>query len=423
MASSQNEQDNRRYAVAAGVPMLEPSDSQEAYEYTLRAIEVSEHWSIPVLLRMTTRVCHSKTIVIPSPEAVPALNPPGWVRDIASRVMIPAYARPAHRRLRRKLAEIAAWAETNRLHLVQPGDRSLGIVTSGVSYQHVREAAPHASVFKLGMTYPIPVQGLRRFAESVDRCLVIEEGDAYLLEAARTAGIAVEDKPEMYRFGELTVPRVRRIVARDRSPEPRPQPGTPPALCPGCPHRVVFTALKNLDCIVSGDIGCYSLGVLPPFEAIDALVCMGASIGVGLGMRHTLPPEQARRVVSVIGDSTFVHSGITGLVEMIYNPPSSGHLLLILDNGTTAMTGMQEHPGTGRSLNHHRTGKVIFEDLARTLGIANVDVIDPTLNPAEFEALVKRRLDSGELSVIIARRDCLLATAAIKRYEKCNDSD
>jgi indolepyruvate ferredoxin oxidoreductase alpha subunit len=218
------------------------------------------------------------------------------------------------------------------------------------------------------------------------------------------------------------VPRVRRIVARDRSPEPRPQPGKPPALCPGCPHRVVFTALKNLDCIVSGDIGCYSLGVLPPFEAIDALVCMGASIGAGLGMRHALPPEQARRVVSVIGDSTFVHSGITGLVEMIYNPPSSGHLLLILDNGTTAMTGMQEHPGTGRSLDHHRTGKVVFEDLARTLGIANVDVIDPTLNPAEFEALVKRRLDSGELSVIIARRDCLLATAAIKRYEKCNDA-
>jgi indolepyruvate ferredoxin oxidoreductase alpha subunit len=422
MASSQNEQDNRRYAVAAGVPMLEPSDSQEAYEYTLRAIEVSERWSIPVLLRVTTRVCHSKTIVIPAPEAVPARKPAGWVRDIASRVMIPAYARPAHHRLRRKLAEIAEWSETDGPHLFERGDSSLGIVTSGVSYQHVREAAPHASVFKLGMTYPIPVQGLRRFAESVDRCLVIEEGDPYLLEAARTAGIALEHKPEMFRFGELTVPRVRRIVARDRSPEPGPQPGKPPALCPGCPHRVVFTALKNLDCIVSGDIGCYSLGVLPPFEAIDALVCMGASIGAGLGIRHALPPEQARRVVSVIGDSTFVHSGITGLVEMIYNPPSSGHLLLILDNGTTAMTGMQEHPGTGRSLDHHRTGKVVFEDLARTLGIANVDVIDPTLNPAEFEALVKRRLDSGELSVIIARRDCLLATAAIKRYEKCNDA-
>ena len=421
MASSQNEQDNRRYAVAAGVPMLEPSDSQEAYEYTLRAIEMSERWSIPVLLRITTRVCHSKTIVIPAPEAPPAREAAGWVRDIAARVMIPAYARPAHHRLRRKLADIAGWGESDGLHLFEPGDPSLGIITSGVSYQHVREAAPHASVFKLGMTYPMPVQRLRRFADSVDRCLVIEEGDPYLVEAARTAGIEVEDKPEMFRFGELTVPRVRRIIGRDRSPESKPQPGKPPALCPGCPHRVVFTALKNLDCIVSGDIGCYSLGVLPPFEAIDALVCMGASIGAGLGMRHALPPEQARRVVSVIGDSTFVHSGITGLVEMTYNPPSTGHLLLILDNGTTAMTGMQEHPGTGRSLDHRRTGKVVFEDLARTLGIANVDVFDPTLNPAGFEALVKKRLDCGELSVIIARRDCLLATAAIKRYEKCNE--
>jgi indolepyruvate ferredoxin oxidoreductase alpha subunit len=184
----------------------------------------------------------------------------------------------------------------------------------------------------------------------------------------------------------------------------------------------VFSALKELDCIVSGDIGCYSLGVLPPFEAMDTLVCMGAAIGVGLGMRHTLPPEEARRVVSVIGDSTFIHSGITGMVEMVYNPPSTGHLLLILDNGTTAMTGMQEHPGTGRKLDHEHTGKVVFEDLARTLGIPRVHVVDPTLNPAGFRDLVKECLDSGELSVIIARRNCLLAAGKIKEYEKCEAS-
>jgi indolepyruvate ferredoxin oxidoreductase alpha subunit len=189
---------------------------------------------------------------------------------------------------------------------------------------------------------------------------VIEEGDPYLFEAALAAGIAVEGKPDMFRFGELNVARVRSIVAGDTSPEPKPVAGKPPALCPGCGHRSVFATLKNLDCIVAGDIGCYSLGVLPPFDAMDSVVCMGASIGVGLGLRHALPPEQAKRVVSVIGDSTFVHSGITGLVEMIYNPPPSGHVLLILDNGTTAMTGMQEHAGTGRTLDHAKTGKVVF---------------------------------------------------------------
>ena len=215
---------------------------------------------------------------------------------------------------------------------------------------------------------------------------MIEEGDPYLIEAALVAGIAVEGKPDMFRFGELNVDRVRRIVAGDTSPEPKPVAGKPPALCPGCGHRSVFASLKNLDCIVAGDIGCYSLGVLPPFDAMDSVVCMGASIGVGLGLRHALPPEQAKRVVSVIGDSTFVHSGITGLVEMIYNPPPTGHVLLILDNGTTAMTGMQEHAGTGRTLDHAKTGKVVFEDLARLLGVRNVVVVDPTVDTPKFES-------------------------------------
>jgi indolepyruvate ferredoxin oxidoreductase alpha subunit len=255
----------------------------------------------------------------------------------------------------------------------------------------------------------------------VDLCVAIEEGDPYLVEAARTAGIAVEGKPEMYRFGELNSARVRRILEDDTSPEPKPVRGKPPALCPGCPHRSVYTTLKEMGCIVAGDIGCYSLGVLPPFEAMDTLVCMGAAIGVGLGMRHSLPPEEAKRVVSVIGDSTFVHSGITGLVEMIYNPPASGHVLVILDNGTTAMTGMQEHPGTGRTLAHEKTGKVVFEDLARVLGVRNVYVTDPTKAPEEFQKLIERCLDTPELSVVIARRNCLLAASSIREYERCNE--
>jgi indolepyruvate ferredoxin oxidoreductase alpha subunit len=420
MASSQNEQDNRRYAVAAGVPMLEPSDSQEAYDFTLRAIEISERWHIPVLFRMTTRVCHSKSVVQRGAE-VPAARPAHFEHDIRSRVMIPSNARPAHRRLREKLEQIAAWNETSGLNVFTPGSIELGIITSGVCYQHLSEAVPTASVLKLGMTYPLPATLMRKFASYVERCLVIEEGDPYLVEGARMAEITVEGKPEMYRFGELNVSRVRRIVERDLSPEAKPTPGKPPELCPGCPHRTVFTALKNLGCYVAGDIGCYSLGVLPPFEAMDSLVCMGAAIGVGLGMRHVLPKEEAKRVVSVLGDSTFVHSGITGLVEMIYNPPSTGHVLLILDNGTTAMTGLQEHPGTGRTLEHASTGKVIFEDLVRSLGVRNVFVVDPTGDPKGFEELVQSALEKAELSVIIARRNCLLAAKSIREYERCNE--
>lgn len=419
MASSQNEQDNRRYAVAAGVPMLEPSDSQEAYDFTLLAIEVSERWSVPVLLRMTTRVCHSKTIVTTPSRPVPAAIGAGFVRDVPGRVMIPAYARPAHLRLRAKLAEIAEWNEREGPTVEVAGRAELGVVTSGIAYQHVREALPAAGVLKLGMTYPLPLGRMRKFAASHGRTLVMEEGDPYLVEAARTAGIAVEDKPAMFRFGELSVARVRRIAAGDESPEAKAVPGKPPALCQGCPHRTVFTALRELDCIVSGDIGCYSLGVLPPFSAMDTLVCMGASIGVGLGLRHTLQEQEARRVVSVIGDSTFVHSGITGLVEMVYNPPATGHVVLILDNGTTAMTGLQEHPGTGRTLAHASTGKFVFERVIRAMGIEDVHVQDPTLDPAGFQELVRRSLDSGGLSVIIARRNCLLAAGAIKQYEQC----
>jgi indolepyruvate ferredoxin oxidoreductase, alpha subunit len=420
MASSQNEQDNRHYAVAAGVPMIEPSDSQEAYDYTLLAIEVSERWGVPVLLRITTRACHSKTVVRPRGD-VPRPPAPRFVRDVKGRVMIPAYARPAHQRLRAKLNEIALWNDASGPNRLIEGGGTLGILTSGVAYMHAREAAPEAAVLKLGMTYPLPLEAIRSFARKVERLLVIEEGDPYLADAVRAAGIPAEAKPEMYRFGELNVERVRRILAGDVTPEPAPSAGTPPSLCKGCPHRIVFQALSDLDCIVSGDIGCYSLGVLPPFQAMDALVCMGAAIGVGLGMRHTLPAEEARRVVSVIGDSTFVHSGITGLVEMAYNPPPGGHLLIILDNGTTAMTGLQEHPGTGRTLDHHPTGKVNFEELARSLGFGRVHVLDPTFDPHGFRDLVKECLDSGELALIVARRDCLLAAGKIKAYEKCED--
>jgi indolepyruvate ferredoxin oxidoreductase alpha subunit len=416
MASSQNEQDNRRYAVAAGLPMLEPSDSQEAYDFLLAAFEISERWNLPVILRATTRVCHSYTVV---QQRIPngAPKAPNFERDIRGRVMTPANARPAHKRLRQKLAEIAEWNETCALNGVTQGDHQLGIITSGICFMHAREAVPEASVLKLGFTHPLPIQKIAGFAKGVKRCLVLEEGDPYLVEAIRAAGIEVDGKTEMYRFGELNVPRVRRILKNDVSPEPAPPPGKPPQLCDACQYRLVFETLRQRDCIVAGDIGCYTLGVLKPFEAMDSVICMGASLGVGLGLRHVLPPEQARRVVSVIGDSTFVHSGINGLVEMVYNPPAEGHVLIILDNGTTAMTGHQEHPATGRKLNHQPTHKLVLEDLARSLGVKRVHVVEPRLGSNEFERILDACLASRELCVIIARRPCILILKRLRELE------
>lgn len=416
MSSSQNEQDNRRYAVAAGIPMLEPADSQEAYDFTFAALEMSQRWQTPVLLRITTRVCHAKSLVADSHAPwAPAVT--GHERNMRERVMMPANARPAHRRLREKLAQIEAWAETGALARRTDGDGQLGIVTSGVTATHAAEAAPSASILQLGVTYPLPLELIRKFAASVKECVVLEEGDPYLEDALRAAGIAVRGKPAMYRFGEFNVPRVRRILAGDTSPEAAPPRGKPPQLCPGCPYRTVFDILRDMGCIVSGDIGCYTLGALPPFDAMDMQICMGASIGMGLGLRHALPADQARRVVSVIGDSTFMHSGLTGLAEMVYNPPATGHVLLILDNGTTAMTGQQEHPATGRTLTHEPTGRVSIEAVARAMGVKHVDVIDQVAKEEDFKALLRDRLAEPVLSVIIARRTCILAAASIRGYE------
>lgn len=422
MASSQNEQDNRRYAVAAGVPMFEPSDSQEAYAMTAAAFDIAERWHIPVILRLTTRVCHAKTLV-DTGRFTASAPPETFVRDIPGRVMIPAYAKPAHRRLRAKLAEIAECAETCAWTRTVEGSGRVGVITSGVSYAHVREAIPDAPVLKLGMTHPVPIEAARAFAQTVDECVVIEEGDPYLEETLRAAGIAVRGKDPMYRFGELSVQRVRRILAGDTSAEPTPPRGKPPQLCPACPHRLVFQALSRLNCIVSGDIGCYTLGVLPPFEAMDCCVCMGASIGAGLGLRHALPDEEARRVVSVIGDSTFVHSGLTGLVEMVYNPPTTGHLVMVLDNGTTAMTGLQEHPGTGRTLNHEPTNRLDIERVAEAIGIRRIHTVDPReLGSDGLETLIAETLASGELAMIVTRRPCALIEerAATATAGACN---
>ncbi len=409
MHSSQNEQDSRRYGEMAGLPMLEPSDSQEAYDFTLYAIEWSERWNLPFMIRLSTRICHSKTLVTPLRDPL-TTRPPSYTRDIPGRVMIPAYARPAHKRLRERLARLARWNEESGPTTLIEKSKDLGIITSGISFMHAQEAAPDASILKVGLSYPLPIQRMCDFAASVAKCVVIEEGDPVMETALKAVGAAVTGKQEMYRFGELTVERVRRILRNDTSAEPQPEPGRPPRLCPTCPHRVAFAALAKAQCIVAGDIGCYTLGVLPPFEAMDTCACMGASIGVGLGLRHVLPREQARRVVSVIGDSTFVHSGMTGLAEMAYNPPPTGHIVLILDNGTTAMTGLQEHPGTGHRLNHvTESNKLNYEALARALGIHDVHTCDPVDEAEEFERILNDALNNEQLTLIVARKPCPLS--------------
>ncbi|NEX15051.1 MAG: hypothetical protein C1943_00060 [Halochromatium sp.] len=377
--------------------------------------------------------------------------------------MIPAFAKPAHHRLRQKLAEIAAWNEAEGPvqeygseasdhvgdhvsdHVsdqlsdqlsdqggIQATDKignrprvrnneikpKLGIIATGVAAMHAREAAPDARQLTFGLSYPLPLERIRAFAAQVERLLVIEEGDPVLVDDLNAAGIKAEGKPMRYRFGELNVERVRRIIAGDDSPEPAPAKGKPPELCQGCSHRAVFEALRDLDCIVSGDIGCYTLGVLPPFSAMDTCVCMGASIGVGLGMRHALPEAEARRVVSVIGDSTFVHSGLTGLAEMVYNPPPTGHLVLILDNGTTAMTGQQEHPGTGRSLDHSPTHQLDFAGIGQAMGVQSVVQIDGSDKSVSLEERIATQLARNETALFILRQPCVLAAPKIRLYEK-----
>jgi len=426
MASSQNEQDSRRYAEAAVAPMFEPADSQDAYDLLKVAFETSQRWQIPVLFRMTTRVCHSKSPVKPRfalgaklTAADTGAPTPDFVRNIPQRVMVPGHAKPAGRRLRAKMIEIENWNNTTGPQRLERHSAELGIVVAGISYHHAREAAPEASILKLGMTYPLPMQAIRDFAASVKRCVVIEENDPWLAAACRAAGLKVEAKDDtIFRFGELTVDRVKRILARDSSPEPIPVRGKPPELCVASPQRSSFEVMKELDCIVSGDIGCYPLAALPPLAAMDMMIDMGAAVGMGLGLRHVLPREQAKRVVSVIGDSTFLHGGLPGLVEMAYNTPSTGHVLVILDNGTTAMTGQQEHPGTGRHLDGSATYQVSFENLARAAGIRNVSTVNPVRERAKFKDTLAEALRKDELSVIIARSPCILAAGRIAAWEK-----
>ncbi|WP_027717970.1 indolepyruvate ferredoxin oxidoreductase subunit alpha [Desulfovirgula thermocuniculi] len=411
MHSSQNEQDNRQYARFARVPCFEPSDSQEALDMVGLALAVSEEYDIPVMLRLTTRIAHSRSLVKLGERRLPPRRP--YEKNIQKWLILPAHARVRRRDLEERLQKLAALSETVPVNFIAWGDRRVGVITSGVAYQYVREVLPRASILKLGMTYPLPAGLIARFAREVERLFVVEELDPYLEDFVRGLGIKVEGKEFFPAIGELSPELVRAGFEKAGVLEPRGlpvlddlpvPPVRPPVLCPGCPHRGVFYVLGRLKLTVTGDIGCYTLGALPPLSAMDTCVCMGASIGMAYGL-ELVDPERAAKTVAVIGDSTFYHSGMTGLLHMVYH--KSRGTVIILDNGTTAMTGHQDHPGTGRTLSGEEAPVVDLEALVRALGVRRVRVVDP-LDVARLTEAVKEEVAAPEVSVIIARRPCTL---------------
>lgn len=404
--SSQNEQDNRNYAKFAKIPMLEPADSQECLDYTRLAFEISERFDTPVFLRTTTRISHSKSIVNTS-VPLSGLPSPGFDRNAAKYVMLPGNARVRHKFVERRLADMADYAETLAVNSVELRDISVGVITSGISYQYVREALPDASVLKLGMVYPLPEKLIREFAGKVDRLYIVEELDPFIEEQVKCLGIEVIGKEILPICGELTPGILRESFLNEKADllETEKLPPRPPNMCPGCPHRGVFYSLNKLGAYVTGDIGCYTLGFMPPLSAMDTCVCMGASIGNATGITKVLAPEDKKKVVAVIGDSTFLHSGMTGLLDMVYN--NAPATVIILDNRITAMTGRQENPASGFTLMGEETFQVDFTSLVRTLGVKNIRSIDP-YDLEETEKVIAEEMNRPEPSVIITSRPCVL---------------
>ena len=406
--------------------MLEPSDSQEAYELIALAFDISEEFDTPVLVHTTTRVSHSKSVVEVNRSRVESGKQSDFQYNAKKYVMLPVFARLRHPIIEDRLVKLAAYAETFPFNQVLWGERQLGVVTGGVAYQYAREVFPKASFLKLGMTYPLPRNLLRHFAAQVERLIVVEELDPFLQENIQAMGISVSGKEFIPRLGELNPDNIeegsrRAGLLAGTSPqqaETAPKlPKRPPLLCPGCPHTGTFFVLSSIgqrakppkakgktaresNLIITGDIGCYTLGAYPPLLAMDTCACMGASIGKALGMEKA---GTSKKVVAVIGDSTFLHSGITGVVNAVYN---QGKItIIILDNSTTAMTGHQEHPGTGISAQGKETKMVELEKLVRGIGVSDVRIVD-AFNMKELRSNVRSALDNPELSVIIVRGAC-----------------
>ncbi len=409
MYSSQNEQDSHYYAQAAHVLMLDPADSQEAYDLTRSAFDLSERFDVPVMIRSTVRISHTKTPVEPaSPQSAPEQAP--YETDPSKWVMMPAFAKG------RRLAQIErdealrAWADGSDLNLRILRSSEKGIICAGAAYQHVAEALPEASILKLGVTNPVPIETIRSFAREVDEVYVVEEGSRFLRDAAAASGVTVAPFPHpLPEAGELSPNLIRQAFGLE---VPKGLegveglPARPPALCPGCPHRLVFKELSRKKAIICGDIGCYTLGALPPLSAMDTCVDMGASVSMAHGFELALKEGSERPVVAVIGDSTFAHSGLSSLITTIYNGGSG--TVCILDNRTTAMTGRQGNPFNGVTLQGRPSSELDLEAVVRALGVDAVQVIDPNDRDAVRSAIKEATATRDRLDVLIFKRPCVL---------------
>ncbi len=403
MHSSQNEQDSRYYARSAHVPMLEPSDANEAKEFVKLAYELSEQFDTPVLLRETTRVAHSHGFVALCEREERPLK--GYEKAANKYVMMPSNAIGRHVVVEKRDEALKSYVNTLACNRAEYTDeRQVGIVCSGVVYEYVKEALPEANVFKIGTVYPIPVQAIEAFSKKVSRLYVIEELEPYIEDTLKAAGIACEGKSLFSLQGEISVPTILEKFGKTvEKPTAEKVPARPPVMCAGCPHRGVFYVLNKLKLTVNGDIGCYTLGAVPPLAAVDTCVCMGASVGMAHGFKKAT--EGKSHNVAVIGDSTFLHSGVTGLINAVYN--QSGITLLILDNSTTGMTGHQQHPATGKNLKGEPAPVVLLDELCKACGVRDLQIVD-AYNVKEVEAAVRAAIASDEVSVIIAQRPCAL---------------
>ena len=407
MHSSQNEQDSRHHAIAAKVPMLEPADSAEALEFTKLAYELSEEYDTPVMLKMCTRIAHSQSVVEPGERVVPAVKP--YVKDINKYVMMPAMAKRRHHVVEERTQKLIQWAETAPLNRVEMGGTEVGVITSSTSYQYVKEVyGDSVSVLKLGMANPLPVQLIKDFAAKVDKVVVVEELDPIIENHCRMLGLEVSGKDILPIEGEFS----QNLICRSMGGEVQIGqaledviPARPPVMCAGCPHRGLFFTLSKNKCTVLGDIGCYTLGATAPLAAMELTLCMGASVSSVHGFNKALGEEGEKKTVAVIGDSTFMHSGMTGLANIAYNQSNS--TVIILDNSITGMTGHQQNPTTGYNIKGDPAGKIDLEALCRAIGIRRVRVVDP-YNLKECDQVLKEELAAAEPSVIISRRPCAL---------------
>ena len=407
MHSSQNEQDTRMVAMAAKVPVLEPSDSAECKEYTKLAFELSEKYDTPFIIRLSTRVSHSQGLVEIGERTAP--KGVSYTKNPQKNVMMPAMAKARHVFVEQRLNDMKEYAETADINTVEINDTKIGIITAGSSYQYAKEAFPNASYLKLGMVYPLPEKLIRDFAEKVETLYVIEELDPVIETHCKKLGIEVHGKDTFPIIGEFNTTIIRKCISGEELPKFESEkdiPNRPPVMCPGCPHRGMYYVLHKLGLTVSGDIGCYTLGALPPLQSVDTCVCMGASVGVQHGMEKSAGREFTRnKVVSVIGDSTFIHSGITGLIDIVYNKGNS--TVIILDNSITGMTGHQQNPTTGFTIKMEPTKQVDLIKLCNAIGVDRVRVCDP-FDIKGFEEAVKEEISVDEPSVIISQRPCAL---------------